>query len=130
MAKLFTLVSTLSKLGLINVLIVSLYRLACRFGVFVKLMPQKEPTPYNLFHVSFLESRQEAPNSLGASFVCSEAERLLGGELSFFSNQHYKVGSPPNWFMNPITGRNVSNYQQHLGFQIINTVKVEALTVF
>ncbi|GAB4401227.1 MAG: alginate lyase family protein [Anaerolineales bacterium] len=35
-----------------------------------------------------------------------EANRLLGGELKYFSHEYHKTGFPPNWHKDPIT-----NYQ-------------------
>lgn len=39
-----------------------------------------------------------------------EANRLLGGELKYFSHEYRKTGFPPNWHKDPIT-----NYQLPIG---------------
>jgi hypothetical protein len=33
-----------------------------------------------------------------------EAERILSGELKYFSRRHYKIGFPPDWHTDPMTG--------------------------
>lgn len=42
-----------------------------------------------------------------------EAARLCTGYLRFFSNQFFKVGSPPDWFLNPLNGRHFPNSDLH-----------------
>jgi asparagine synthase (glutamine-hydrolysing) len=36
--------------------------------------------------------------------VVDEAERLLSGELKYFSNIYYQVGFPPDWHKDPVSG--------------------------
>jgi hypothetical protein len=41
-----------------------------------------------------------------------EAERILSGELKFFSRTYYHVGFPPDWHKDPITGTKLDS-QKH-----------------
>lgn len=45
------------------------------------------------------------PNDYGTTAI-EEANRLLNGELKYFSHEYHKTGFPPNWHKDPIT-----NYQ-------------------
>lgn len=50
-------------------------------------------------------ARSARPNDYGTN-VIEEANRLLNGELKYFSHEYHKTGFPPNWHKDPIT-----NYQ-------------------
>jgi hypothetical protein len=41
-----------------------------------------------------------------------EAERILSGELKYFSHKYYQVGFPPDWHRDPVTGINLDS-QKH-----------------
>jgi hypothetical protein len=47
----------------------------------------------------------------GEDFVLSEATRILGGSVPFFSGRSLACGFPPNWFRNPTSGQKVSPQQ-------------------
>jgi asparagine synthase (glutamine-hydrolysing) len=41
-----------------------------------------------------------------------EADRILSGEIKYFSHAFYKIGFPPDWHTNPITGVRL-DYRKH-----------------
>jgi Heparinase II/III-like protein/Heparinase II/III N-terminus len=47
----------------------------------------------------------------GEKSVLAEAERILAGNLPFFSQLPFACGFPPRWFQNPVTGQSVSPHQ-------------------
>jgi hypothetical protein len=47
----------------------------------------------------------------GEKSVLAEAERILAGNLPFFSQLSFACGFPPRWFQNPVTGQSVSPHQ-------------------
>lgn len=92
----------LPKLGLANVITVLLYRLAIRFGLIERLMPIGRGYKDPLFKVSSsLRENHQYPDS--EAFIIKEASELLNGNIRLFSNRLYKVGSPPDWFLNPVS---------------------------
>ncbi len=50
-------------------------------------------------------ARSSRPNDYGINAI-EEANKLLNGELKYFSHDYHKTGFPPNWHKDPIT-----NYQ-------------------
>ncbi len=54
-------------------------------------------------------AKHPRPNDYGNTAI-EEANRLLGGELKFFSHTYNHIGFPPNWHKDPIT-----NYQLPIG---------------
>lgn len=98
------LIPTLWKLGPGSLARVGLYRLACRCGIFRHIMPMrpweggKEPF--------FAPSPVPCPDisQTSAKLHLDRATALLIGELDYFSNGLKKIGSPPDWFLDPFTG--------------------------
>lgn len=40
-----------------------------------------------------------------------EAERILSGELKYFSHTYYQIGFPPDWHKDPLTGRKMDSHK-------------------
>ncbi len=40
-----------------------------------------------------------------------EADRILSGELKYFSHTYYQVGFPPDWHTDPVTGIKLDSHQ-------------------
>lgn len=61
----------------------------------------------------FLPSKIEVPETCSwqPQIAVQDAERLLSGELKFFERDFYKVGFPPDWFLNPLTGKRLDGSQ-------------------
>ncbi len=49
-------------------------------------------------------SANEVEASWNPQTAVDEAERILSGELKYFSHTYYQVGFPPNWHTDPVTG--------------------------
>jgi len=113
MEKFLILVTTLLGLGISNVLVVSLYRFAKRYGLLAKRMPQGPARRYQLFSVPVSSDSKNRLEKTPDSQVLNEASNLLAGLLRYFSHRQFHVGSPPDWFLNPITKKNYPDYQQH-----------------
>ncbi len=48
-------------------------------------------------------------NSWKTHIAVQDAERLLSGELKYFEHDFYQVGFPPDWFLNPLTGKRLDS---------------------
>ena len=45
-----------------------------------------------------------SPRPMFSKNAISEADRILNGEIKFFSHEYQRMGFPPNWHRDPITG--------------------------
>lgn len=105
LSNLFRHYSTIQSLGLANVLRVLSYRLKVSTGYFALSQPIKPfPRTGQLFTPSNRPQKHFLPPS-----PSDDTEQLLHGNLPFFSNRHFQMGTPPNWFLNPYTGKRVPN---------------------
>ena len=99
--KIKLLLPLLPKLGLANVANVAGYRLVLAGGLIKKVMPAGDGYHDPLFHSSsHLTKDLSCPVS--ESDVVDLAEAQLKGDILYFSDQQYNVGSPPDWFFNPV----------------------------
>jgi len=99
--KIKLLLPLLPRLGLVNVANVAGYRLALASRLTKKVMPAGDGYHDPLFHGSF-HSTKDLSCPVSESDVVDLAENQLKGNVSYFSDQQYNVGSPPDWFFNPI----------------------------
>jgi len=103
---------TLLRLGPSNVITVLLYRLAIRFGLIERLMPIGRDYGEPLFEVSSsLGENHQYPDS--EAFIIKEANELLNGNIRLFSNRLFGLGSPPDWFLNPLNGKRFQTPRLH-----------------
>lgn len=102
---------TIWRLGPSNVATVALYRLALRSGLLERRMPigkeRSEP-----FFVA-IAAREDAPTGVATESVVCKAERLLKGQLEYFSNDFLPTGAPPDWFLNPFTNHHYKTVNKH-----------------
>ena len=110
MGRLYLLITTLLRLGPKNVIVVVLYRLASRFNFFLKKMPQVKWTPSTIFYIP----QNYIPKQfLFSKTVLDHAVDIVDGKVRYFSDRQYHIGSPPDWFLNPVTGKKNSDSQLH-----------------
>ncbi len=95
------LLPLLPRLGLANVANVAGYRLALGCGLIKKVMPAGDGYHDPLFHGSS-HSTKDLSCPVLESDVVDLAEAQLKGNILYFSDQPYNVGSPPDWFFNPL----------------------------
>lgn len=109
---LFAFLSSLPKLGFSNIFTVLLYRLAIRFRLIEKLVPMGESYIGPFFNDSPIlnEHPQQSNPEL---VIIREANELINGNIRLFSNRLFKVGSPPDWFLNPINKKRFKNPELH-----------------
>lgn len=92
---------TLWKLGPIAVAWVGAYRLACRLGYYRRTMPIEEWRSGKEFFTNVCTDAPEISDESRARII-GTAEALLRGQVRFFGNDSYRLGSPPDWFYDPI----------------------------
>lgn len=92
------------KLGVPSVVSVAAYRIACKAGVYRLLLPIRSWASDELFF---------SPQPLGLPALSAEskvsllerADELCKGNLCYFSGEVKQVGSPPDWFLDPFSGK-------------------------
>lgn len=97
--------STLWRLGPGAVASVAAYRLACRCGLYRHWLPVQQWDGGGDFFA--LPATQPPALSLPSrKILLARAERLLAGELDYFSSISKKNGNPPDWFHDPFSTGN------------------------
>ncbi|MCD6388818.1 MAG: hypothetical protein J7L69_05350 [Desulfobulbaceae bacterium] len=110
--KIKLLLPLLPRLGLANVANVAGYRLALVSGLIKKVMPAGNGYCDPLFHDScHLPKDLFCPAT--ESGVIGLAENQLKGNILYFSDQQYHVGSPPDWFLNPVNQKRCPDADSH-----------------
>ncbi len=51
-----------------------------------------------------VEARAASDNSWNPQTAVDEADRILSGDLKYFSHTYYQIGFPPDWHKDPLTG--------------------------
>lgn len=106
-ARLRQLSLTFWRLGIGSVADVLVYRLAGYSGFHRLLMPVRHWEPQGDFFLPKEVGDSKNEPSLGRE-VLQCADRLLDGEMSYFSSQTGGVGSPPDWFLDPFNGKRIA----------------------
>ena len=112
MRKLCRIAPLLLRLGFNNIVVVVLYRLACRYGLLNRAMPQATSRPNLIFRIPN-DSKKGFVKFPSDSSALESGEKLLSGYVEYFSNRQYYLGSPPDWFLNPTTGKKFAGSEQH-----------------
>lgn len=101
------MLKTSLRLGLSSVARAAAYRIGCRTGLYRRLLPQRHWRPAGDFFTATPLSLPDA----GRAAIVDRSERLLAGELTYFSSTPMEVGAPPDWFLDPFTGKHLSSGQ-------------------
>lgn len=100
--KSFLKLKALWGLGPVSIARVAGYRLRCKNGTYRKRLPVSNWKPLgDLFSPGELPPPQISDQE--RSDLLTKANELLAGKLTFFSSIQYELGSPPNWFLDPVT---------------------------
>jgi len=96
---------TCRKLGVLSVARVAGYRIACKSGLYRRLLPV---CPWNGGSIFFepaipLPSPPDLPSD-SRDAIMTQALSLLEGRLEYFSHLKCQIGSPPDWLLDPISG--------------------------
>jgi len=115
MTRLLTQLRTSKQLGWRNCAAVAAHRVALRTGVYQRQLPiDRCPVPEPL-----TGCRQPVPFASEPLFVASheaclaEADALLAGRATWFSHKAHEIGSPPDWFLDPVSGQRFPDGSQH-----------------
>ena len=106
---------TSKRLGWRNCAAVAAHRLSLRAGLFQRTLPITPcPVPEALWGDGqpapmFLELWSEEARAR----CLRAADALLGGSATWFSHERHAVGSPPDWFLDPSSGKRFPDRAQH-----------------
>lgn len=111
MPKPILLLKTLLKLGLCNVIYVAWYRFSLKSGIRKYWFPVKQlPSQEDFFLPA--KQRTDYPEEWKSPLL-EDAEKIVSGNLRYYSCHWKEVGSPPNWFLNPFNGNTYPNPHLH-----------------
>lgn len=99
--------STFWRLGLGSVAHVAAYRMACRFGIYRQWLPVERWQGAGEFYSPSLIA-PPPPESVRGEAILECANRLLDGELIYFSAHQRKIGAPPDWLKDPFSNERFS----------------------
>lgn len=106
------LLPTLLRLGPINVATVALYRMAIRSRMAERRM--SAGSGYGGPFFKDLQVRQsKSPAMASAAATLIQAQELMEGYLRYFSHMKVQLGSPPDWFLNPIDEWRIADPGRH-----------------
>lgn len=103
--RIFLLLRVLRHLGFKSIVTVFIYRLLIRLGFFEKLLKIGEAkAPVNIFKTA--KFSKDLP-------ISRDYIELLNGKITYFSKHVFSLNSPPNWFLNPFSGKSKENRNRH-----------------
>ena len=100
---------TLRRLGWTNVVTVLLYRASRRLGWIERRLPQGQSCSLLILPTS----PGVLPQSPALPIINHSCDELLRGRLPYFSCHKFLVGSPPDWFFNPLIGKKTTLNHHH-----------------
>src|SRR5438270_9372965 len=60
-------------------------------------------------HSEFFFDSEHLPRCRDQFEICTQADRVLGGEWPYFSHSWYQIGFPPDWHFNVLDGKRVED---------------------
>lgn len=103
-------IQTALRLGVGNIIVVVLYRLVLKSGLYEKILKKGVGYTEPLFN----PSATQPPCLVRASKdLLDLADGLLEGSLPYFSHSTHHAGTPPEWFRSPINTRGLSDGELH-----------------
>jgi len=110
--KIKLLLPLILKLGLANVAHAAGYRLALVSRLIEKVMPATNGYHDPLFYGS-CNLTKNVFHPLSKSGVIDLADDQFKGDVFYFSDQKHNVGSPPDWFLNPVNQKKYPDANLH-----------------
>lgn len=111
MPKPILLLKTLFKLGFWNVTYMIWYRFSMKTGIRKLWFPiAKLPVDQDFFYTT--TQHNDFPAQWKTRLV-QDADKIISGNLRYYSYHWLEVGNPPNWFLNPFNGQSYPNVHLH-----------------
>jgi hypothetical protein len=111
LTSLIILFNTIPKLGYGNVAYILWYRLSLYIGIRKYFFPNQSPLQGIFFHQAPVV-KEVYPES-NKSKLLVKAEQLLNGDLTYFQKHIKHLENPPQWFLNPFTGKYLKEAHRH-----------------
>lgn len=105
-ARLPLVLKTCRKLGLLSIVRVINYRVACKSGLYQLLQPVQRWQGVNaFFEPSAVPATLPGLPSPCRDAITARAMSMLEGHMDYFSYHRRQIGSPPDWFLDPFSGK-------------------------
>jgi hypothetical protein len=97
--KIIWLIKLIPKLGLFNVLYAVYYKTSVKLQFRKRVFKIEDSVEGLFFNPEIISIKTDYP--FNAPHLLSKADKLIDGNLSYFSYHEFKVGSPPDWLYDP-----------------------------
>ncbi len=105
------IIEIIPKLGINNVAYIIWYKISLLVGFRKGLFPKGRPITGTFFHRTANEIHSF--NELWKKRLLLNAEELIDGKFTYFSQHKYKYDGLPNWFYNPFINKEHTNKNKH-----------------
>ncbi|SVD10040.1 uncharacterized protein METZ01_LOCUS362894, partial [marine metagenome] len=107
----YSLLKIIPKIGIQNVLYVIWYRFSIYTRIRVIFFPKGKPyNPEIIFRE--MQKRENYPSGWKEDLI-SEANKIMQGNVKYFSHHWKNVGDPPDWFYNPFNDKRMNINKKH-----------------
>lgn len=112
MQKIYSYITTIFKLGILNVLYVLWYKISLKIGLrkkWFKVKSFENDVPF------FYEVEKKSENypEEWKNALLEDANKIITGEIRYYAYHWKKIGNPPDWFLNPFNNTHYPNSEKH-----------------
>jgi hypothetical protein len=104
-------ISTILKLGIVNVIYIFWYRFSLKSGLRKHFFSLKKSQVTDDFFQT-CPARNNYP-LIWEKQLIEDADRIIQGGIKYFAYQWKNIGNPPNWFLNPFNNQTYPNANYH-----------------
>ena len=109
-----TYIKTLSKLGLRNCFLIFIYKTFKNLKFYkIRLKLKNCSSPDFLNNLKFQSIRNKNIKKYNYQKCIQKSEKIIKGYFHFYKSIYFKLDNPPNWFLDPYSGLQVSNKILH-----------------
>ncbi len=104
-------IQTIFRLGIANVAYVTWYRFSLKSGIRRYMFPKRKfLITENIFRPCKVHNNY--PISW-TNTLLEDADKIINGNIRYYSYHWEKIGNPPNWFLNPFNNQTYPENQRH-----------------
>ena len=113
MTNIKSLILIIPKIGVLNILLVIMHRFKSIIGYYKYKYPIQEFISKKPMFIEYNFNSKIKTELFNQEIIIDKAEKIINGSFQYFSNNHYSMGSTPNWFYDPINNEYFINNNKH-----------------